>query len=82
VCKLNLNGNQNLTAALGRKILKLPSGELHVTHAEQRGIWVPTQHLLWDQGKPRKTLIELAGRRTFRMQTDFYPAVRHWTREP
>jgi hypothetical protein len=24
--------------------------------------------LLWDQGKPRKTLIELAGRRTFRMQ--------------
>jgi hypothetical protein len=34
----------------------------------QRGIWVPTQHLLWDQGKPWKTLIELAGRRTFRMQ--------------
>jgi hypothetical protein len=30
-----------------------------------------TQHLLWDQGKPPKTLIELAGRRTFRMQTDF-----------
>jgi hypothetical protein len=24
------------------------------------GIWVPTQHLLWDQGKPRKTLIKLA----------------------
>jgi hypothetical protein len=34
----------------------------------QRGIWVRTQHLLWDQGKPRKTLIVLAGRRTFRMQ--------------
>jgi hypothetical protein len=34
----------------------------------QRGIGVPNQHLLWDQGKPRKTLIELAGRRTFRMQ--------------
>jgi hypothetical protein len=30
-----------------------------VKHTEQRGIWVPTQHLLWDQGKPRKTLIEL-----------------------
>jgi hypothetical protein len=24
-----------------------------------------------EPGKPRKTLIELAGRRTFRMQTDF-----------
>jgi hypothetical protein len=23
--------------------------------------WAPTQHLLWDQRKPRKTLIELAG---------------------
>jgi hypothetical protein len=26
-----------------------------VKHAVQRGIWVPTQHLLWDRGKPRKT---------------------------
>jgi hypothetical protein len=33
--------------------------------------WVPTQHLLKDQGKPRKTVIKLAGRRTFRMQTVF-----------
>jgi hypothetical protein len=40
------------------KILKLPLGGLIVKHTEQRGIWVPTQHLLWDQGKPRKTLIE------------------------
>jgi hypothetical protein len=40
--------------------------------AVQRGIWVPTQHLLWDQGNPRKILIELAGRRTFRTQTAFY----------
>jgi hypothetical protein len=40
--------------------LKLPLGGLHVKHTEQRGIWVPTQHLLWDQGKPQKTLIELA----------------------
>jgi hypothetical protein len=32
---------------------------LHV----QRGIWVPTQHLLWDQRTPYKTLIELAGLR-------------------
>jgi hypothetical protein len=29
----------------------LPLGELHVKHAEQRGIWVPTQHLLWDQNQ-------------------------------
>jgi hypothetical protein len=27
-------------------------GGLHEKHAVQRGIWVPTQHLLWDQGKP------------------------------
>jgi hypothetical protein len=39
----------------------LPLGGLHGKHAVQLGIWVPTQHLLWDQGKPRKTLIELAG---------------------
>jgi hypothetical protein len=50
---------------------KLIFGGLHDKHAMQRGIWVPTQHSLCDQGKPRKTLIELAGRRTFRMQTDF-----------
>jgi hypothetical protein len=38
----------------------LPLGGLHGKHAVQRGIWLPTQHLLWDHGKPRKTLIELA----------------------
>jgi hypothetical protein len=53
------------------KFLVLPLGGLHEKHAVQREIWVPTQYLLWDQGKPRKTLIDLAGRRTFRMQTDF-----------
>jgi hypothetical protein len=30
-----------------------------------------------NRGKPRKNLIELAGRRTFRMRCDFYPAVQH-----
>jgi hypothetical protein len=35
----------------------LPLGGLRGKHAVQRGIWVPTQHLLWEQGKPRKTLI-------------------------
>jgi hypothetical protein len=28
-----------------------PLGGLHAKHAVQRGIWVPTQHLLWDHGK-------------------------------
>jgi hypothetical protein len=39
---------------------KLIFGGLHEKHAVQRGIWEPTQHSLWDQGKPRKTLIEFA----------------------
>jgi hypothetical protein len=30
----------------------LPLGGLHVKHAVQRGIWAPTQYLLWDKGKP------------------------------
>jgi hypothetical protein len=34
-----------------------------VNHEVQRGIWVPTQNLLWEQGKPRKTLIDLACRK-------------------
>jgi hypothetical protein len=30
-------------------------------HVKQLRIWAPaTQHLLWNQGKPRKTFIELA----------------------
>jgi hypothetical protein len=37
------------------KFFTLPLGGLHVKHAVQSGIWVPTQHFLWDQGKPRKT---------------------------
>jgi hypothetical protein len=53
------------------KFLMLPLGGLHVKYAGQRGIWEPTQHLLWSQGKPRKTLTKLAGYRNFRMQTDF-----------
>jgi hypothetical protein len=55
---------------MAKKFEKLIFGGLHEKYAVQRGIWVPTQHSLWEQGKPRKTLIEMAGRRTFRMQTD------------
>jgi hypothetical protein len=58
-------------AVLWRNFEKLTFGGLHEKHTVRRGILVRTQNLLWDQGKPRKTLIELAGRRTFRMQTDF-----------
>jgi hypothetical protein len=68
--KLNLNRHRSLTGCIRAKILKLPLGGLHVKHAEQSGIWIPTQHLLCDQERPRKTLIELAGRRTFLMQTE------------
>ena len=31
--------------------------------------WEPSQHLLIDTGKPRKTCAEVAGRRTFRILT-------------
>jgi hypothetical protein len=53
------------------KVLMFPLGGLHVKHAVQRRILVSTQHLIWDQGKPRKALIQLAGCSTLRMQTDF-----------
>jgi hypothetical protein len=55
----------------------VPLGGLRVKQAVQRGIWVPTQHLLWDKWKPRGTLKDLAGRRTLRIKTDFQPVVRH-----
>jgi hypothetical protein len=38
------------------KFLMLPLGGLHAKHAVQRGIWAPTQHLLWDQGKTTENL--------------------------
>jgi hypothetical protein len=44
---------------MAKNFEKLIFGGVHEKHAVRRGIWVPTQHLLWDQGKPRKTLIEL-----------------------
>jgi hypothetical protein len=44
---------------MAKNFQKLIFGGLHEKHAVQRGIWVPTQHSLWDQGKPRKTLIKL-----------------------
>jgi hypothetical protein len=38
---------------MAKNFEKFIFGGLHEKHAVQRGIWVPTQHLLWDQGKPR-----------------------------
>jgi hypothetical protein len=32
-------------------------GGLHVERSVQRGIWVPTQHLLYNRGKLQKSLI-------------------------
>jgi hypothetical protein len=37
---------------MAKNFEKLIFGGLHEKHAGQRGIWVPTQHSLWDQGKP------------------------------
>jgi hypothetical protein len=34
------------------KCLTLQLRGLHVNHVVQRAIWVPTQHFLWDHGKP------------------------------
>jgi hypothetical protein len=42
---------------MAKNFEKLIFGGLHEKHAVQRGILVPTQHSLCDQGKPRKTLI-------------------------
>jgi hypothetical protein len=40
------------------------------------GNYVATKRLLQDRENRRKTF-EMAGRRTFQMQADFWPAVRH-----
>jgi len=45
---------------------KFKSGGLHEKHVVATlESWEPSQHLLIDTGKPRKTCVEVAGRRTF-----------------
>jgi hypothetical protein len=61
---------------MAKNFEKLTFGGLHEKHAVQRGIWVPTQHSLRDQVKPRKTLIELAGLFRERFKTQLYMFVR------
>jgi hypothetical protein len=53
------------------EIWKLMLGALYETLAVQIGMQVETQRLFQDRGKSRTNLIELAGRRTFRMQDCF-----------
>jgi len=46
---------------------KFKSGGLHEKHVVET--WEPSQHSLVDTGKLRKTCVEVAGRRTFRILT-------------
>jgi hypothetical protein len=48
---------------------KFTSGGPHEKHVVATESWEPSQHLLLDTGKPRKTCAEVAGRRTFRILT-------------
>jgi hypothetical protein len=43
--------NPTLGGLHSGEILMLPLGGLNAKHAVQLGIWVPTQPLIWDQGK-------------------------------
>ena len=49
---------------------RFKSGGLHEKHvAATWECWEPSQHLLIGTGKLRKTCVEVAGRRTFRILT-------------
>ena len=50
---------------------KFKSVGLHEKHVVSGNLecWEPSEHLLIDTGKPRKTCVEVAGRRTFRVLT-------------
>jgi len=48
---------------------RFKSGGLHKKHVVATWTWEPSQHLLIDTGKPRKSCVEVAGRRTFRVLT-------------
>jgi hypothetical protein len=44
--------------------------------------WEASQHLLENTGKPRKTCVEMAGRRTYLIHDDLWPAVSTRLEEP
>ena len=50
---------------------KFKSGGLREKHVVSGNLecWEPSECLLIDTGKPRKTCVEVAGRRTFRILT-------------
>jgi hypothetical protein len=52
------------------KPTKFKAGGLHEKHVVATwNLGGPSQHLLIDKGKPRKTCVEMAGRRTFHVLT-------------
>jgi hypothetical protein len=52
------------------KPTKFKTGGLHEKHVVGNlESWEPSQHLLIDTGKPSKTRVEMAGRRTFHVLT-------------
>jgi len=53
---------------------KFKSEGLHEKHVV--ATWEPSEYSLVDTGKPRKTCVELAGRRTFRILT-YTRRIRH-----
>jgi hypothetical protein len=52
-------------------------GGLHENCALKRAVCMPVQNLLYSREEPHKSLIDLCGRRSFRMRTDFQLAVRY-----
>ena len=48
---------------------KFKLGGLHEACSSNLESWEPSHHLLFGTGKPRKTCVEVTGRRTFRVLT-------------
>jgi len=66
---LSPGGSDYFTCIQNMKLVttKFKSGVLHEKCSGNLESWEPSQHLLIDTGKPRKTCVEVAGRRTFRI---------------
>jgi len=69
---LSPGGSGYFTCIQNMKLVtaKFKSGGLHEKHVVATwNLGEPSQHLLIDTGKPRKTCVEVAGRRTVRILT-------------
>ena len=66
---LSPGGSGYFTCVQNMKLVtnKFKSERLHEKRSGNLECWEPSQHLLIDTGKPRKTCVEVAGRRTFRI---------------